>query len=342
MLDVASVLRHQPMTGPTHAEYQTAGRVGRRPVRPERAGPWPLGAPLLQHLQRTCGNQAVLRHLAVQRDDGSGSGAPRVVTPNRKWVLPFDRTPLSSPGETVLFNAVFDGAVDSQFQFLFTGVGGKFDSASGAAAKTVPGLDSGNVPFVIDAAWDGRSPVTVKLELRRVADGSLVDSWNWTFGKKTRLPTTITQEQPESELPLGATYDYKLGPDRGGKPNFGHETILETFQDPTCNITLADVTDAWKKQNPGVTKDTQLPGWFSSGTGANGTFVVDADDKIHDQHDGGLQDKAFFESKLKKMKEIYFDTVQTYSVKPGTALGTYNVRRILKTDGSKMVKKTKI
>ena len=101
------------------------------------------------------------------------------------------------------------------------------------------------------------------------------------------------------------------------------------------------MTDAWKKQNPGQKTDAHLAGWFFGGTGANASFTVDADDKIHDQHDGGLQDKAFFESKLKKMKEIYFDTVQTYTVKPGTALGTYNIRRILKPDGSKVVKKTK-
>ena len=60
---------------------------------------------------------------------------------------------------------------------------------------------------------------------------------------------------------------------------------------------------------------------------------------IYDQHGGGIPDLAVFQNALVTMKEIYCDLPQTYSVKPGEALGRYIVRRILKTDGSKRVKR---
>jgi hypothetical protein len=297
----------------------------------------PAAAGLLQ-LQQTCGNQAVLRHLAVQRQP-----APGHAVPHERFVIPFDSVPQSAPGETVLFHALFDGAPSREFQYVFTGVGGKF---GGAATRAVPGLDSDNVPFVIDSAWDGRSAVTVKLELKRLADSSVVKTWNWTFSRKMRLPTTIRQEQPEDALPLGTSYDYKLGPDLGGdgKIDYGHQTILETFGTPTCNVKVGDLKPDWRKQNASVDSDAAILTHFflGGGGGANGTFTVDADDKIHDQHDGGLLDKADFEAALTTMKEIRCEIVQTYSVKPGTALARYRITRILKPDGTKLVKKAKL
>jgi hypothetical protein len=55
-----------------------------------------------------------------------------------------------------------------------------------------------------------------------------------------------------------------------------------------------------------------------------------------------MPDKATFEAALTTMKEIHVDLPQTYTAKPGTALGKYNIRRILKTDGSKKLKKSKV
>lgn len=37
--------------------------------------------------------------------------------------------------------------------------------------------------------------------------------------------------------------------------------------------------------------------------------------------------------------EIYVDIPQTYSAQPGTPLGKFTIRRILKTDGTKQLKK---
>jgi hypothetical protein len=39
------------------------------------------------------------------------------------------------------------------------------------------------------------------------------------------------------------------------------------------------------------------------------------------------------------MKEIHVDLPQTYEVEPGISLGNYTIRRILKVDGTKMMRK---
>jgi len=55
-----------------------------------------------------------------------------------------------------------------------------------------------------------------------------------------------------------------------------------------------------------------------------------------------MPDKATFEAALVKMKEIYVDLPQIYEAEPGKALGRYTIRRILKTDGSKKITKSKV
>ena len=115
----------------------------------------PVRAAVLQHMQRSYGNQAVQRRLEdagaiVQREGGSGAAPSAPVAsppqqqnappanPTESYVVPFDRTPKSLPGEEVLFNDVFRHADPSLFQLDYTGVGGKFDSATGAATSIAP------------------------------------------------------------------------------------------------------------------------------------------------------------------------------------------------------------
>src|SRR4051812_46046640 len=112
---------------------------------------------------------------AVQREPGAATAEPPTPTPvsgptdapanpTEGTLIPFDRTPLSLPGEEVLFNDNFTHADPSLFQLVYTGTGGKFDSAGGSASKTIAGLDSGNLPFFVDSAWNGTTTVAVKLE----------------------------------------------------------------------------------------------------------------------------------------------------------------------------------
>ena len=117
--------------------------------------------------------------------------------------------------------------------------------------------------------------------------------------------------------------------------------MLETFGSNNSNLTVADVKPDYAKAN-GLTTDQLVTNhFFGSDAGNNGTFTISAGDMYYDQHGGGMPDKATFEGALVAMKEIYVDLPQTYEADPGKALGKYTVRRILKSDGSKKIRKWK-
>lgn len=269
------------------------------------------------------------------------SSTPAVVPPTRGAVIPFDRAPLSAPGERILFNDTYDHATPSDFELQYAATGGTFDTATGAASKTVAGLASGNVSFFIGSAWDGTTPVSVTLAVRHRASGTVVLSDTWNFGKKPYFPTTITQNEGEGEVALGSVYTYKVGPDRGGDgaDDYLHQTILETFGQRSCNITLAELKPEFRTAHPEITSPETITAHFFGTASNNGTFTVSAGDRIADRHGGGMPDKAVFEAALTTMKEIHVELPQTYEAEPGVALGRYLVRRILKLDGSKKLRK---
>jgi hypothetical protein len=269
------------------------------------------------------------------------SRTPTSPAPSTTYVVPFNHAPKSAPGEQIIFRSEYDHPSPGDFQLVYTGVGGTFDSAAGGTAKTIAGLKSGNVYFFIDAKWNGTDPVTVKLEIKRTADGTAVHTEDWIFGKKGTAPTTITQQEAETERPLGSTYGYKLGPDLSadGKDDYVGQTILEKFGQPTCNITMADLKPEWLTAHPAITTDADITTFFFDGSGGNSSFSVRPGDMIFDMHGGGMPDKADFEAALKTMKEVHVDLPQTYEALPNVTLGTYTIRRIMKTDGSKMLRK---
>jgi hypothetical protein len=275
---------------------------------------------------------------------GPGPATPSLSLPVPGDIIPFDRAPKSRAGEQVIFNSEFTHATPSDFQLVYTSAGGKFDDAAGSASKSIAGLTSGNVNFFIDAAWNGTDAVTVKLEVKRVADSSVVLTYDWTFGKKGTTPTTITQENPETERPLGSTYTYKLGPDLGGdsRDDYIGQTIIEKFGQRSCNIAIADLKPDWLTAHPAIKTDADVTAHFFGSSSSNGTFTVSTGDKIFDGHTGGMPDKAVFEAALTTMKEINVDLPQTYEVEPNIALGKFTIRRILKTDGSKVLRKMKV
>ncbi|HYO49524.1 MAG TPA: DUF4157 domain-containing protein, partial [Chloroflexia bacterium] len=129
--------------------------------------------------------------------------------PTEDYVIPFDRNPLSLPSEQILFNDRFSHANPAEFQLVFTGVGGHFDTLdTGPSSKTIPGLSSGNLPFFINSTWDGVSAVTVQLQVKRISNNSVVHTYNWTFGKKVNIPTTMTQAETEGDRPMPSVYTY--------------------------------------------------------------------------------------------------------------------------------------
>lgn len=284
--------------------------------------------------QRSIGNYGVARML-LQREPEAA--------PVPQTLIPFDRTPLAAPGERIIFNDDYTHASPGNFQLVYTGVGGKFDSASGTTSKTVAGLKSGNVDFFVDAAWNGTDQVTVKLQVQKTADNSVVHTTNWTFGKKTYYPTTITQQETEDERPLPSSYHYKLGPDRGndGKDDYLHQTILEKFGQRTCNIAPDELKPDWKTAHPAVTNTAAITAHFFGTSSSNGTFTVSAGDRIGDRHSGFRPTLAQLQAALITMKEVSVELPQTYEAQPGVALGNYTVKRIMKPDGTLKLKKWK-
>jgi hypothetical protein len=282
--------------------------------------------------------------LRLQRCNGGAKSPASAVPPVPGDVIPYDHAPKSRAGEEIIFNDEFTHATPNDFQLVYTATGGKFDSATGSASKTIAGLTSGNVYFFIDAAWNGTDAVTVHLDVKRLCDGAIVLNYDWTFGKKGTTPTTITQQETEGERPLGSKYTYKLGPDLGGdaKDDYIGQTIIEKFGQRTCNIALADLKPDWLKAHPAIKTDADVTAHFFGTSSSNGTFTVSAGDKIYDGHSGMAVDKATMEAALITMKEVYVDLPQWYEVEPGVVLGKYTIRRILKTDGSKVLKKMRV
>ena len=266
-----------------------------------------------------------------------------VQLPSADYIVPFDRNPLSAPGERIIFNARLGHAQPADFQLVYTGLGGGFDAAGGADTKTIPGLSSGNLFFFINSTWDGTTAVTVQLQVQRIADKTIFHTFNWTFNQKPYFPTTITQQNGEGERPLPSAYSYKIGPDRNGDAvdDYLHQTILERFEQRSCNITLAELKPEFRRAHPEITGPAQITAHFFGTSSNNGTFTVSAGDMIYDRHSGGMSDLSVFQAALITMKEIHVDLPQIYEAEPGVALGRYLIRRILKTDGTKKMRKMK-
>lgn len=143
--------------------------------------------------------------------------------------------------------------------------------------------------------------------------------------------------------PNGTDYTYKVGPDlRGdGRDDYVHQTILEEFGRNTSNLTLADVKPEYARAH-GLTSDAAVTvHFFGADAGMNGTFTVEPGDHFYDKHGGGMPDKAIFEAALVRMKEIYVDLPQTFSAGPGNVIGRFTIRRIMKVNGEKKIKKWK-
>ena len=263
--------------------------------------------------------------------------------PTAGALIPFDTAPLSLPKERIIFNCTWTPSAGVEFhEIVVTASEGKFVSGGGTTV-TVKGLVTDNLDFLIPAAWTGSPAITVKAEVRPRGSATVLTSKSWTFNKKTVCPTTMTQKEGEGEVALGSVYEYKLGPAVTGKraPFYEHQTILETFPGGTCNITPADLTDAFKAANPALTDSEKINTHFFGGSGGNGTFTVSPDDKIWDGHSGILSRKADIEPHLKAWKEIHNDLFQVYEAEPGKPLGKYTIRRIIKVDGSLAMKKFK-
>jgi hypothetical protein len=256
--------------------------------------------------------------------------------PAATYLVPFDRAPLSAPGERIIFSAQFTDPTPAAYQLEYSTTGGAFTSAAGPASVTRPGLDSGNVDFFLPTPWLGTPPVQVVLRVRKIADNSVSATHTWNFGLKTRVPTMMAQREPTGERALPGVYTYDIGPVIVPlmPPFYQHQTILERFANWRLgNVAPADIAPAYRATHGLTTADAVSRHFLSTYAGSNGTFTVDADDQIADQH-GGYPDLRNLVANLVTPKDVEVELPQTYEARPGVALGNYTVTRILKADGT--------
>jgi hypothetical protein len=334
----------------THSRARTFTSGG--PIR-TAPRPRPLyggsGAHLLD-LQAAAGNRAVSA-LVAQREasddaptagpvEGAHSGVSDA--PAATHMIPFDRAPLAAPGERVIFNSVFTDPSPSSYQLEYSATGGNFTSASGPTSRTIAGLTSGNVDFFIPTPWIGTPPVQVVMILRKISDSSVVRTETWNFGLKTRIPTTMTQREGVGERTLPGVYTYDIGPAiiPMMPPYYQHQTILEQFSTWTlANIVPADIKPAYAATHSLTSVPAITAHFLGPYAGSNGTFTVNANDRIADRH-GGHPNLSNLVANLVTPKDIEVALPQTYEATPGTTLGSYTVTRVLKADGTTwMVKK---
>jgi hypothetical protein len=256
--------------------------------------------------------------------------------PSASYIVPFDRHPLAAPGERVIFRGDFTDPSPASYQLEYSTTGGHFTSATGPTTRTIAGLVSGNVDFFVPTPWNGTSAVQVVLKVKKISDNSIAKTETWDFGLKTRYPTTMTQREGTGETNLPGVYTYDIGPVviPYVPPYYQHQTILERFGNwSLANIVPADISAAYRTAHSLNTAAAVSQHFLGNYAGNNGTFTVDANDQIADQH-GGHPDLSNLVSNLATPKDIEVALPQTYEARPGTALGNYTVTRVLKADGT--------
>jgi hypothetical protein len=261
--------------------------------------------------------------------------------PAKVYVGPFDRNPLSSPGERIIMEAEYRDATPSDYQLEWTATGGHFASQTGPQTLTQAGLASGNVAFFVPTGWLGLDGVRVQLVVRKLSDRSVARTETWSFGLKARIPTTMTQQQGGDERDLPSRYRYDIGPPIPpyAKPYYEHVSVLEAFENwRLANVEPGDIAEPYRNANGLTTAAAVSQHFLPAYAGSNGTFTVDHDDQIADKHNGH-PNLAKLVRNLAAPKDVEVALPQTYESKPGTALGKYLVTRILKTDGTWKVRK---
>ena len=260
--------------------------------------------------------------------------------PTATYIVPFDRSPLAAPGERIIFRAQLTDPTPADYQLEYSTTGGHFDSATGPTTRTIAGLVSGNVDFFVPSPWLGTA-LQVVLKVKKVSNNSVVQTETWNFGLKTRYPTTMTQRETTGERAMPASYTYDIGPALlvATPPYYEHQTILERFSNwSLANIAPADIDGAYRTANSLNSAAAISQHFLPNYAGLNGTFTVNADDRIGDRHDGA-PNVSNLVSKLVTPKDIEVALPQTYEAKPGTTLGSYTITRVRKTNGTWMVKK---
>lgn len=267
--------------------------------------------------------------------------AQPVNQPVPQALIPFSLTPEGLGGEKIIFSSSLTDLNPGNYRLEYAAVGGRFDNRGGPANKLVPGLDSGNVYFYIASTWMGTTPVTVRLDVRNIVTNNIEFTQTWTFARRKSIPTKMEQIDSEKGFPLGKVYTYQLSGPKGTE-NYHEQTILERFSQNTCNIDMDDLKPRFKAAHPDIRTARDITNYFFGGPGDNGTFTIDNLNRVYDGHGGGLPTRPAVQAALKIDKVVHSDLPQIYEAAPTKTLARYRIRRILRTDGTDLVQKSKV
>jgi hypothetical protein len=287
--------------------------------------------------------------------------------------IPFTKTNIGvSPGEKVIFNLALQDMDRKRRKGTaawtnFTGTGpyvitmtiagpASWDSqGSGTKTTTRNSLSTGNIYLFTDTNWMDGQTITVTATVVDSGGpppapdvGTTKDpdfTITWTIVKRGPCPTTIMTVAGAINVfraDVPAVYTYMVGPALPAPamaPYYKDQTILESFQAVSAyNFTWMDVLMAFKIAHPAITTPDMLVQFFwPLSIFNNGTFVINADDRMADQHSGGAgHDEAFTPAAI--MAGYGFSLPQTYSCGPNK-LQDYTITHKY-TNGVQTVRKT--
>jgi hypothetical protein len=272
--------------------------------------------------------------------------------PVEEYQTPFDDAPQSSAGERIIMNGeylIVPDPIAHYHELVYTATNGTFDSAAGPATKTFTTghgpnrIDTGNMSFFLPTAFADTDTATVTAEIRTRSTGTVVHTRTWNYTPRGTAPTEVTQQEPDTEVAIGSTFTYDLGPALIplAAPFYEHQTVLEEFSARTSNLDVGDMDPAWLATN-GITDKAGIDAKLFSGSSNNGTFVVDNNDQYFDVHGGGQDTLDEAAAHTAAPMEVYVDLPQVYTAGPGNVLGNFIVRRIRHADGTYGLRKWKV
>ena len=145
----------------------------------------------------------------------------------------------------------------------------------------------------------------------------------WTINKRSTAPISMKQVFPTTFnqwIPDTALYYYQMTP---VPPHYQGQTVLESFGATSAVFSMTDLDPIWRASHPTLTTPNQVCQYLFS-SGSDGTFVIDANDEIKDQHGGFGPTDAFTATALSN--GIGYTLPQTYSACT-TSLGSYIIER---------------
>jgi hypothetical protein len=230
----------------------------------------------------------------------------------------------------------------------------EFDAAgSGAKRHIDPTLRSSNVFLFIESTWGGaRITVTGKVKDKALPatppdTGTTKDAEHtitWTIVPRTNpCPTGLNRTAGPGAVfaPAPVDYTYQATPEINppGRPNYEHQTVLESFANTkAAGFTMADLTPAWKAANPSQNTPDKVAN-FLYGVSNNGTFVFDNNDEMSDRHSGFGDTSPFEPAALNRPSGVGYQKDQTYSC-ASTTIGTALIERNFSTATGIRIRKT--